>query len=312
MIDAPTRAAASASLAVVLLLTSMPVASTVVAAGPAPAPASVAGSAAASARASAAASAAAPAAAHDAPPRLPRRQLVEHLVRVAEREWRDWGRTTVDVRDGVSRVERIGAVETDRAWRDCAGGQRPPSSACASGRERRFDAAARVRRYWREGMGVSGRPSRADIDVDTAARTEPWSAVFVSWLMRSVGVSEDAFPATDRHATYLRAMPASAQFELRAADATALARGDLLCSPRDGAQEPGWVRLQAMRAPADVASLRAAHCDLVVSVDARRHEARLVGGNVEDSVAMTRITLTGDGRAIRTLARPFFVLVRSR
>ena len=235
---------------------------------------------------------------------LPRAQLVDHLVRLAEREWRQWGRTTIDARDGGVRIGQVGATETDRDWR----APRPGSGIDA---QTGFDAASRVRRYWHEGLGVAGRPSRDGIDIDTAARTEPWSAVFVSWLMRSAGVAETSFPATDRHADYLRAASQGPQFEALSSDAVALSRGDLICAPRDSSREPGWIRLQSMRLVADLEVLRASHCDLVVGIDRRNREARLIGGNVADSVAMTRVSLTADGRAIRTLERPFFVLLRS-
>lgn len=243
----------------------------------------------------------APALARDGARVLPRAQLIDHLVALAERQWRDWGRTTIDARDGGARVVRLGASETDTEFVAAA----VDASA--------FDATRRLRRYWHEGLGSGGRPSRAGIDIDTAARGEPWSAVFISWLMRSVGVAEAAFPATDRHADYLRAVHrGSAQFEALAVDTIAVERGDLICGPRNVSGEAGWIRLQAMREPADVEGLRAAHCDLVVAVDSGAREARLIGGNVEDSVALTRVSLTPDGRAIRTIERPFFLLLRSR
>ena len=231
---------------------------------------------------------------------LPRSQLVANLITVASREWLEWGRSTVDVRDGGTRIERVGARETDTLWLDPRPGARG------------FDAASRVRRYWVEGLGPQGSPSRSDIDIDTAARTQPWSAVFISYLMRSVGVDRAAFVPTDRHADYLRAASESPQFDLLRVQDSPLAPGDLICAPRNASAEAGWLRLQSLVELEDLSRLRAAHCDLVVSVDRGQREGRLIGGNVEDSVAMTRISLTGEGRAIRTIDRPFFVLVRPR
>lgn len=225
-----------------------------------------------------------------APRRLPAAQLAANLVLLAEREWRAWGRTTVDVRDGHYRVERTGARETDVAP---------------------FDARARLRRYWIDGLRDEGRAATPE-ERERRFREDAWSAVFVSWLMREAGLSRAAFAFDDRHANYLRGLAASPQFDRRLARTTPLARGDLLCGPRNASHDPAVLSLQVMREVDDLETLRASHCDLVVAVDRRRREARLIGGNVEDSVALTRIGLTSDGRAVQTLARPWFLVVRPR
>jgi len=250
-----------------------------------------------------------------APPHLPAEQLVAHLVSSAEREWRDWGQTTVDARDGHSRLERRGARETDTAWSPDPAQCKPAprrqrAGGCHHGRP--FDAVDRLRRYWVAGLGPDAKPARETAELDRVVREEPWSAVFVSYLMQEVGLSRQAFPSDDTHSNYLRALEASPQFELRQVRDTPLARGDLVCGPRNQSRDPGLLSLQAMRTLEDLRVLRASHCDLVVAVDRRAREAHVIGGNVEDSVAMTRIALTDDGRAIRTLSRPWFVIVRPR
>jgi hypothetical protein len=110
--------------------------------------------------------------------RLPAAQLVEHLLAVADREWRDWGQTTVDATDGHSRVERRGAVETDTAWL-------PPPAQCDPPRRLRridgchhaqpFDAVARLRRYWVAGLGPGSRPALDPVELERVVREEPWS-----------------------------------------------------------------------------------------------------------------------------------------
>lgn len=235
---------------------------------------------------------------------------------VALREWRDWGRTVVDVTDGRSRVERQGARETDTHWiaaETCRHAARHASGARAGECAQRvpFDARARVRSYWAEVPGFE------PVDPLEYRRMPPWSAAFVSWLMRQVGVSSPAFVADAAHAEYLRALRVrdtddDAQFTLLLAEDEALRVGDLVCAPRNIAREADRVTLLRMRELEDLGHLTASHCDLVVELRPNAREARAIGGNVADSVAMTRLPLTADGRAIRTLSRPWFLVVRVR
>lgn len=223
--------------------------------------------------------------------RLPGDQVAAHLVDAALREWRDWGGTRVDATDGTARLEHEGAHESDTAP---------------------FDARARVHRYWALGTGnanESGAPPRPDA---------PWSAAFVSYLMQQVGVAEPAFVGDAAHARYLRALlrreravGEAAQFELLLVEDTALKAGDLLCGPRNVSRLRDRITLLRMETLGDLEFLTSSHCDVVVGVDRRRRAARAVGGNVFDSVAMTELPLTADGRAIRTLARPWFLIVRA-
>ncbi|MCO5100603.1 MAG: DUF2272 domain-containing protein [Burkholderiaceae bacterium] len=224
--------------------------------------------------------------------RLPGEQVAMHLVSVALREWRDWGRTTVDATDGTARLEREGAGEHDTGP---------------------FDARARVRLYWALGLGGadhSGAPPRPNA---------PWSAAFVSFLMQQIGVVAPSFAGDAAHARYLRALLArereagnDAQFALLLAGATPVKPGDLLCGPRNISRLGDRITLLRMDAVDDLEYLTSAHCDVVVGVDRRRRITRVIGGNVFDSVAMTRLPLTADGRLIRTLSRPWFLVVRAR
>jgi hypothetical protein len=257
--------------------------------------------------------------------RLPADQVGSHLLSVADREWRDWGQPLVDARDGHSRVLRRGARESDRAWS-------PDPAACTPARRARrsfgchheapFDAQLRVRQYWRVGLGPDSKPAREPAELERLARAAPWSAVFISFLMEQVGLSRDAFPFDEAHSNYLRglaareaglaARDAPAQFAVLLARDTPLAPGDLLCGPRNTSRDLDRYSVQVMRSLDDLQRLTASHCDLVVTVDRRTREARLIGGNVANSVAMTVIPLTSDGRAIRTLTRPWFAIARPR
>ncbi len=224
--------------------------------------------------------------------RLPGEQVAAHLVSVAQREWRDWGGTLVDATDGIARLERAGANELDTAP---------------------FDAQARVHRYWALGTGTVREPGAAP------RPNAPWSAAFISFLMQQVGVVAPSFVGNAAHARYLRALLTHereagdvAQFVLLLADEAPVKPGDLLCGPRNISRLRDRVTLLRMESIDDLEYLSSAHCDIVVGIDRRRHVARVVGGNVFDSVAMTRLPLTADGRLIRTLARPWFLIVRAR
>lgn len=224
--------------------------------------------------------------------RLPGEQVAAHLVDVALREWREWGETLVDATDGTARLEQAGAHEDDIAP---------------------FDARARVHHYWALGTGRPGEPGAPP------RPNAPWSAAFVSFLMQQIGVTEPAFVGDAAHARYLRALlrherevGSDAQFELLLAENVAPRPGDLLCGPRNISRLRDRITLLRMDTVEDLEFLTASHCDFVVSVDRRQRLARTVGGNVFDSVAMTKLPLTDDGRLIRTLARPWFLVVRAR
>ncbi len=223
--------------------------------------------------------------------RLPGEQVAAHLADVALREWRAWGRTRVDATDGRARLVHEGAHEDDTAP---------------------FDAQARVHRYWAMGtggVGEAGAPPRPDA---------PWSAAFVSFLMQQIGVGRPAFVGDAAHARYLRALlrhqreaGSAAQFELLLAADEALRAGDLVCGPRNVSRLRDRITLLRMETLDDLEFLSSSHCDVVVAIDRRRRVARAVGGNVFDSVAMTELPLTADGRVIRTLARPWFLIARA-
>ncbi|HRO61785.1 MAG TPA: DUF2272 domain-containing protein, partial [Burkholderiaceae bacterium] len=204
---------------------------------------------------------------------LPADQVARHLVSVASREWRDWGQTEVDVSDGWSRVLRRGALETDRGWR-------PEAATCTAASVRlreagchhaaAFDARERLARYWREGLGPDSGPARDPALLERRVRHSAWSAVFVSYLMRQVGLSAEAFPFDAAHSNYLRGLaeragdadPAAgrrAQFALLLVRDTPLAVGDLLCGPRNASRDPEIFTLQAMRTMPDLDRLREAH-----------------------------------------------------
>jgi hypothetical protein len=132
----------------------------------------------------------------------------------------------------------------------------------------------------------------------------PWSAAFISYLMKTAGFSGAEFEFSDTHADYVRAALDTSVAEaggresthaFRACDiATTRPRaGDLICATRAGTA--GVARFEALAAAIAVRATGEdfpMHCDLVVRAD-EGSDAKLdaIGGNVVQSVTLTRMTL---------------------
>lgn len=164
-------------------------------------------------------------------------------------------------------------------------------------------------------------PTRAEVAVResvlrAAIVDTPWSAVFISYLMKTAGLSHEEFRFSDTHADYVRAaFDASAaetaghaaSHAFRACDlaSTRPRAGDLLCATR--ATAVGITRFDALPAAMGAAALAGQgfpmHCDLVVRADAGG-DAKLetIGGNVVQSVTLSRMTLD----AGKLLSRRYF------
>ena len=152
----------------------------------------------------------------------------------------------------------------------------------------------RVGLYWWLGLDPSWRQSGwtgkhdengqvfpADIDGDYA-----WSAAFISYVMRLAGAGS-SFPYSETHSDYIDAAarhdPGAA---LVAEPVTTYAPqlGDLICLWRGG-KPMTFDELPAGRFPG--------HCDIVVAIAPGQLD--VIGGNVENAVAMKYIPATADG-----------------
>ena len=132
----------------------------------------------------------------------------------------------------------------------------------------------------------------------------PWSAAFISYLMRTAGFSRDEFAYSDTHADYVRAALDTSTAEAEGRQSTHAFRacdsatthpraGDLLCATReDTAGVASFDALAAAIAVRATGKDFAMHCDLVVRSD-EGGDAKLdaIGGNVVQSVTLTRMTL---------------------
>jgi len=135
----------------------------------------------------------------------------------------------------------------------------------------------------------------------------PWSAAFISYLMKTAGFSRAEFEFSDTHADYVRAALGTSAAEAEGRESTHAFRacdvatthpraGDLLCATRDSTV--GVVRFDALAAAIAVRATGEdfpMHCDLVVRSD-EGGDAKLdaSGGNVIQSVTLTRMTLNAN------------------
>jgi hypothetical protein len=139
----------------------------------------------------------------------------------------------------------------------------------------------------------------------TAIVDTPWSAAFISYLLKASGFTRDEFEFSHRHADYVRAAldataseaaGQTATHAYRACDAatTRPRPGDVLCATR--ASTAGTVDYASLASSMAMVARSGAgfpmHCDFVVRSD-EGGDAKLevVGGNVLNSVTLSRMTL---------------------
>jgi len=218
-------------------------------------------------------------------------------VAIAEREWRLFDRPVRDDPPGAASAKATGekAERAPGLWQ-------------------------RIGEYWWLGLGGEdwqrrwtgkhdehGRVFPADRDGDYA-----WSAAFVSYVMRMAGAGP-RFPYSSAHSEYINAARKAADGPLAGArlwaerpDLYAPQTGDLICQGRGGARQIRFEDLPAGRFPS--------HCDIVVAVTPQ--EIAVIGGNVDDTVAMKHVPTTPEGklatadRSIVDRRYPWFVVIR--
>ena len=117
-----------------------------------------------------------------------------------------------------------------------------------------------------------------------------WSAAFISYVMRTAGAGE-GFPYTETHADYINA---ARRHELGEEPGIVLTtermevyapqRGDLICY---------WRGRRAITYDDLPAGRFGGHCDIVVEI--KPGQLDVIGGNVDNAVAMKHIPATADG-----------------
>lgn len=184
---------------------------------------------------------------------------------IARQEWIRFGEQTIDI-DG--KLVKKGGQEADEEF------------------------YLRVGDYWKEGV---------DLDLTGKDTDEPWSAAFISWVMKQAGMGE-RFSYSDWHATYIRNSilarrrndPSFAYWGYRLNE-RAPQVGDLVGYARQGGINFDYQP-----------TVYASHTDLVVAV--RPGEIDVIGGNVKDSVTLKTLRTDAEGKLIDKNYRWFVVM----
>jgi hypothetical protein len=157
----------------------------------------------------------------------------------------------------------------------------------------------RVGEYWWLGLDANDPARRWTGKHDATGQAFPaaddgefaWSAAFVSYVMRIAGAGR-SFPYAASHSVYIdaarevslgrrRDVALSAEPPERYAPTL----GDLVCFGRGSAGDLKFAELPAGRF--------ASHCAIVVATDPGR--LSVIGGNVDDEVALTHVPVTAEG-----------------
>lgn len=134
-----------------------------------------------------------------------------------------------------------------------------------------------------------------------------WSAAFISYVMRIAGAGR-RFPYSENHALYINAAARHDPGVVLSAErpeAYAPQKGDLICMWRAGR------RVAFDDLPADPFP---GHCDIVV--DQHPNTIDVIGGNVDNAVAMKHVPVTPDGKlagpdgVVLDPDYPWFVVLR--
>ncbi len=136
----------------------------------------------------------------------------------------------------------------------------------------------------------------------------PWSAAFVSFVIRQAGVTADAFHFSNAHRAYIydafatsaaeAANEASNQIYRACPVTTTRPRiGDLICHQRepalaDASDAEVRERIRAeLVSNADTRSVRRTHCDVIAHIDHRAHKMYIISGNVYHAVSARKLNL---------------------
>ena len=139
----------------------------------------------------------------------------------------------------------------------------------------------------------------------------PWSAAFISYVIRQSGVAPTAFQFSNAHRAYIYDAFAASAAEMtneagerayRACPVTTRPRpGDLICFQRepsltDASDEDVRERIRRELAGNSLTrSIRRAHCDVVAYVDAPARKVYSIGGNILQSITARKMNLHSRG-----------------
>lgn len=155
-------------------------------------------------------------------------------------------------------------------------------------------------------------PAEREILRETALRAAiidtPWSAAFISYVMRQSGVAPDAFRIANAHRVFIYDAFATSTAEVskEAGDrayracpvnSTKPHVGDLICFHREPALVDAGAEVVRERIRAELAggatarTVRRTHCEVVAAIDARARKMYSIGGNVLQAVTARKLNL---------------------
>jgi hypothetical protein len=156
----------------------------------------------------------------------------------------------------------------------------------------------RLRMYWNEGAGVKNWG-------DQQMKDEAWSAAFISYIMKKSGAGED-WKYSPSHSTYItqaiknRKENVSNPFKGYKPEEVKIEVGDLVGKPREGG------------VTYDSVGAYKSHTDVVVTI--KDGYAESIGGNVANSVVITKVPLTPDGKIdnSKVSGGKYFVVIKNK
>jgi hypothetical protein len=155
-------------------------------------------------------------------------------------------------------------------------------------------------------------PAQREILREAAIRAAmidtPWSAAFISYVIRQSGVAANTFQFSNAHRAYIYDAFAASVEELAKQAGDHLYRacpitttkprlGDLICEQRepalaDASDKDVRERLrQEIEGKGATRTLRRAHCEVVARVDAKARRMYTIGGNVAQSITARQLNL---------------------
>jgi hypothetical protein len=155
----------------------------------------------------------------------------------------------------------------------------------------------RLRKYWQEGAGIQNWS-------DEKMKEEAWSAALVSYVMKKAGAGTD-WKYAPSHSTYIidsiknRKQNNEKPFKGYRPEEVKVEVGDIIGKPRqDGVTY-------------DTTGPYKSHADIVV--DIKNGVADTIGGNVSNSVSLTKVPLTPDGRIdnSKVSGYKYFVVIKN-
>ena len=191
--------------------------------------------------------------------------LREKVQEIAHREWGFFGRQQIDVSGKL--VRRGGREAEEGYWK-------------------------RVGDYWKVGV---------DKDLTGKDTHEPWSAAFISYVMKEAGLG-DRFSYSDWHATYIR----NSILARRRKDRTFAFWGYKLNERAPQVGDLVGYRRQGGITFNYQPTVYKSHTDIVVAV--RPGEIDVIGGNVKDSVTLKTLKTDAEGKLIDTQYKWFVVM----